>query len=371
MKNTKGRPQYKRPWQLAHLLGYGQHTWAMLTLHLTNGDSAASALARSGLPGDIVSWRDVLHDGPVPPDNDLRVFHRVRAEFLAGRGWSNLLAAITDFEQRDARLDDVGAGDEVVLWFEPDLYDQLQLIQILARFERRAPSERPRLTIVPADCYLGLLLPEKFAPLYAARREITPEDLVHGRVTWRAFTSSTPDELLAVTNRLDREVTARTYTSDDLVRLPHLVAALRRQLEEYPDTDAGLSRSERQLCEALSPGAITLGKLFAAHQLMESWVWLGDVSFAWYAERLSDCAHPIVVHTNGSRVIAPLRATDGRAFWERTVHLTSFGQDVVRARADAVQANGIDRWIGGTHCTKAQYWRWDARTQRTELVPGT
>jgi hypothetical protein len=192
MKNTKGRPQYKRPWQLAHLLGYGQHTWAMLTLHLTNGDSAASALARSGLPGDIVSWRDVLHDGPVPPDNDLRVFHRVRAEFLAGRGWSNLLAAITDFEERDARLDDVGAGDEVVLWFEPDLYDQLQLIQILARFERRAPSERPRLTIVPADCYLGPMLPEKFAPLYAARREITPEDLVHGRVTWRAFTSSTP-----------------------------------------------------------------------------------------------------------------------------------------------------------------------------------
>ena len=91
-------------------------------------------------------------------------------------------------------------------------------------------------------------------------------------------------------------------------------AALRRQLEEYPDIDAGLSRSERQLCEALSPGAITLGKLFAAHQGTESWVWLGDLSFAWYAERLSDCAHPIVVHPNGSRVIAPLRDTDGRAF---------------------------------------------------------
>ena len=341
----------------------------MLTLHLTNGDSAASALARSGLPGDIVSWRDLLHDGPVPADDDLGAFHRVRADFLASRGWSNIAAAVSDFEQRDARLEDVGAGDEVVLWFEPDLYDQLQLIQILARFERRAPSERPLLTIVPADCYLGPMLPEKFVPLYAARRAITSDDLVHGGIAWRAFTSSTPDDLLHVTNRLDREVTARTFTSDDRVRLPHLVAALRRQLEEYPDCDAGLSRSERQLCEALSPGTITLGKLFAAHQATESWVWLGDWSFAWYAERLSDCAHPIVVHTNGSRVIAPLRDTDGRAFWERAVQLTPFGQDVVRARADAVRANGIDRWIGGTHCTNAQYWRWDARTQRTELFP--
>jgi hypothetical protein len=305
----------------------------------------------------------------VPPDDDLGAFHRVRAEFLASRGWSNLAAAVADFEQRDARLEDVGAGDEVVLWFEPDLYDQLQLMQILARLGRRPASERPRITIAPADCYLGPMLPEKFAPMYHARREVQEGDLVHGGVAWEAFTASTPDELLNVTNRLDREVSARTYAADDHVRLPHLVAALRRQLEEYPDTDAGLSRSERQLCEALSPGAITLGKLFVAHQATESWVWLGDWSFAWYAERLSDGAYPIVVHTNGTRVIAPLRDSDGRAFWERAVQLTPFGQDVVRARADAVKANGIDRWIGGTHCTPARYWRWNARTQRTELFP--
>ncbi len=49
---------------------------------------------------------------------------------------------------------------------------------------------------------------------------------------------------------------------------------------------SGLSRSERQLCETRSPARITLGRLF-------------------------------VVHTNGSQVIAPLRDTGGRAFWER------------------------------------------------------
>ena len=343
----------------------------MLTLHLTNDDSAAGSLARSGLPGDIVSWRDLLHDGHVPPDDDLGVFHRARAEFLASRGWSNEAAALADFAQRDARLVDVGANDEVVLWFEPDLYDQLQLIQILARFERRAEHECPHISIVPADCYLGPMRPENLAPLYAARRPITVTDLEHGGVAWRAFTAPTPDSLLAVTERFDREVSARTYAADDDVRLPHLVAALRRQLEEYPDIDSGLSRSERQLCEALSPGATTLGKLFTAHQATESWIWLGDSSFAWYAERLSDGAHPIVVHTNGSRVISPLRDTDGRAFWERAVQLTPFGQDVIRARGDAVRSNGIDRWIGGTHCTNTEYWRWDARTQRTERFPRT
>jgi hypothetical protein len=83
-------------------------------------------------------------------------------------------------------------------------------------------------------------------------------------------------------------------------------------------------------------GALTLAKLFTAHQSAESWIWLGDWSFAWYVQRLSDCAHPLVVHLNGSRVIAPLRDTDGKAFWERQVRLTPLGEDMVRDRADFV-----------------------------------
>lgn len=336
----------------------------MLTLHLTNGDIAASALARSGLPGDILTWRDLLHDGPVPSDRDRVAFRRARGEFLASRGWSRESALIADFEERDARLDGITADDEVVLWFEPDLYDQLQLLQVLSRLAERPDHERPVVSIAPADCYLGPLAPNKFVPLFEARRAIRDADLALGQAAWEAFTSPTPDALLAVTDRLDREVTARAYAYDDSERLPHLVAALRRQLEEYPDTKAGLSRSERQLCEALAPGTITLAKLFAAHQTTESWVWLGDSSFAWYVQRLSDCSHPLVVHTNGSRVIAPPGDSDSRSFWDRTVQLTPLGHDVVRDRADHVRQNGIDRWIGGVHCHAGQYWRWDPHHYR-------
>jgi hypothetical protein len=339
----------------------------MLTLHLTNGDSAASSLARSGLPGDMLSWRDLLHEGPVPSDEEPAAFRRVRGAFLSSRGWSGEAAAIRDFEERDARLESVGPGDEVVLWFEPDLYDQLQLIQVLARLARRDPQALPRVTISPADCYLGPLAPEKFIPLYSQRRTLQPLDLAQGLAAWEAFTAPHPDSLLQITDRLDREVRGRTFGGDDTVRLPHLVTALRRQLEEFPDIKGGLSRTERQVCEVLASGATTLAKLFAAQQRAESWVWLADASFSWYVQRLSDCAHPIVTHVNGSRVIAPLRATDGKAFWDRAVHLTALGQDVVRDRADLLRQNGIDRWIGGVHCTTSRHWRWDPH--RYVLVP--
>ncbi len=333
----------------------------MLTLHVTNGDHAGQALARSGLPGDVLVWRDVLHDGPVPADDDRAAFWRVRAHFLAGRHLADETAVVEDLAARDARLDEMGRADEVVLWFEPDLFDQLQLMQVLSRLSTREADQRPTVSIAPADLMLGTLPPSKFQPLFDRRRPITSGDLDQGRDAWRAFTDTSPDALVAAVDRFDREISARTYSADGMVRLPHLTTALRRVLEEYPDSETGLSRSERQICEALTPGPTPLGKLFrASHHSSESWAWLGDSSFAWYVQRLSDATQPLVTHENGTLVLAPPSAANNQHFWDRPVILTTFGQQVVRARADAVQANGIDRWIGGTRLTSDRHWRWDA-----------
>jgi len=330
----------------------------MRTLHLTNGDHAAEAIGLSGLTGDILPWRDILHDGPVPDDRDPAGFRRVRADFLSSRGWSTSDAVLSTLIERDQRLDAVAEDDELVLWFEPDLYDQLQLMQVLARLARRG-EPLPRVSIAPADCLLGPLPPENFPALYESRRLLDANDMSIGAEAWEAFTADTPDTLLAVTTRLDGQRSTRTYADDPAIRLPYLTSALRRVLEEFPDTQAGLSRTERQVCEILANGPRSLRTVFQAQQKAESWVWLGDSSFAWYVQRLSDCASPLVLHANGSRVVTSSRSTGGKSFWDRPVELTPLGHDVVRDRADQVQINGIDRWIGGVHCQTRRHWRWD------------
>jgi len=35
------------------------------------------------------------------------------------------------------------------------------------------------------------------------------------------------------------------------------------------------------------------------------------------------------------------------------------GRAVLEGKRDAVEINGIDRWLGGVHLVVGQVWRWD------------
>jgi hypothetical protein len=65
-------------------------------VHLTNGDCAIPALRAAGVEGEILPWRWVLHDGPVPglPPDELRA---VRGRFL-GNG-ARLAVAVGQRQQ--------------------------------------------------------------------------------------------------------------------------------------------------------------------------------------------------------------------------------------------------------------------------------
>src|SRR5947209_16411673 len=111
-------------------------------LHITNGDSAAGSLRASGVPGAVLPWRDLLHDGPVPAGLTLDELRSVRVRCISDQGQGAYNTALEDLAQRDAMLQAASGEDEVVLWFEHDLYDQLQLLQLLDWFAVHPPLGR-------------------------------------------------------------------------------------------------------------------------------------------------------------------------------------------------------------------------------------
>src|SRR5437763_10352226 len=134
-------------------------------LHITNGDSAAGGIRQTGLPGEVLSWIDVLHEGPVPQDLELDQLRTVRARFIASCGWATFEEAVGQFSRRDKVLEESLGQDEVVLWFEHDLYDQLQLIQILDWYAHQNLG-RTKLTMICAAEYVGSSTVERLRERY-------------------------------------------------------------------------------------------------------------------------------------------------------------------------------------------------------------
>ncbi|HEX5872048.1 MAG TPA: DUF1835 domain-containing protein [Longimicrobium sp.] len=314
-------------------------------LHVTNGDSAAERIRAAGVQGAVLPWRDVLHDGPVPAGLPMDRLSALRADFIASLGWAPADEVRRSFADRDRTLAGSVDEDEVVLWFEHDLYDQLQLIQLLDWF---ADHPHRRLTLVNPPEYLGHASAERMAELFAARAPVTRAQLALGRRAWDAFRAPDPRGI--------ESVIAQAAEGGDA--LPHLAAALFRLLEEYPAVGSGLSRSEEQILIALAGGAATLADAYpASHHAVEDAVWLGDGTWMTYVHRLAGGAQPLLaLEADPDDSADPMR---------RRAAITEVGREALWGRADAVWINGIDRWIGGVHLSgRDARWRWDADAER-------
>jgi hypothetical protein len=292
-------------------------------LHITNGDCAVQVL-EGAVEGEILAWRDVLHEGPVDAGLPLEALSRRRAAFIASAGWGSLTDVRKQFAERDAALCGAGRHDEVVLWFEHDLYDQLQLIQLLDWF---AAHPHPRLSLVCEAQYLGAMAPARAADLFRKRKQVDEAQLGAGALAWRAFGSTDP----------------RRINTAPVPELPFLAAALRRLLEEFPWAGDGLSRLERQVLEALRTGPLEFPELFArAHHRREAPVFLGDAVLRWHLARLE---------------------SDGLLAGQDPWRLTGEAEQVLLGRRDAWARPRRPRWLGGYEVRDARL-RWDPSAGR-------
>jgi hypothetical protein len=292
-------------------------------LHITNGESVIHSFSAARLEGAYLSWLDVLYEGPVP-DLAHEALSDVRARAISDLGWGEEAGVRSAFAARDAALASFRDHEEVVLWFEHDLFDQLQLIQALAWFAGQdLGGTQLSLVYIASHAQIPARLPE--------RRPVTTDQRSLGRAAWKAFCAPEPRAIVEVLSR-------------DLSPLQFLAGALRRWLEEYPSTQNGLSRTEQQLLEAVASGKRDRGAIFLASQQREESIFLGDGS-AWL--RLDR-------QTEGPAPALHRPAPDQYC-------LTPFGNRLLAGEADWIRSRGgIDLWLGGVHLegTDAD-WRWD------------
>jgi len=313
-----------------------------------------------GKPGCNVNY--AVSEGPVPTGLPLDALSEVRARFIADAGWGGYADVRAEFAHRDAVLRDFRAYEEVVLWFEHDLYDQLQLLQVLDWF---AAQERgaTRLSLLGVGAFpgvepfvgLGQLSPAQLGALYPRREPVTDAMVAIARAAWAAYRAPAPWAIAALLGR-------------DTAALPFLAAALRRHLAQFPSVERGLSRTERHILDALTAGPQRPEALFLAQQQAEEAPFMGDRPMWTYVQRMAQAPLPLVELVNGETfALPPLDGPPPTAFLEQQITLTTPGHTVLAGHADAIHLNGIDRWLGGVHLMgPSAAWRWDSHRRMIE-----
>jgi Domain of unknown function (DUF1835) len=326
-------------------------------LHITNGDSVGGTLRQTGLPGAILTWKDILHEGPTPAGLSLGQMSQLRAQFLADCALGPYEEVLADFLHRDSMLAQFAAHQEVILWFEHDLYDQLQLIQLLDWFSHQDRGATT-ISLICINAFpdiarflgLGQLNPSQLRSLYETRRPLTEEAFTLGSEAWKAYCSPDPTALEA-------------FLQKDTSPLPFLKAALLRHLEQFPSLQGGLSRTERQILEVVASGVHSPLEIFRAAQEREESPFLGDTPFWFYLSGLCTGRRPFLKREDGGTFFSHASDPHDPAFREQVLVLTEEGRSALIGQADWIKSKSeIDRWLGGVHLQGQEAaWRWDSK----------
>lgn len=331
----------------------------MRILNITNGDGAAGILKASTVPGDVLPWRDPMHHGPFPAGLSLEELRPVRARYLAGPE-GNARTVERDLRLRDDHLKAAATYDRVVLWFEHDLLDQLQILQLLDWFAAAQPTDT-ELRIICIDQFPGMdrfrgigeLDPAQMFSLLDQSIAISDDMLKLAQMGWAAFRSNDPTALSA-------------FIHTDLSCLPFLKAALLRHLEEFPFTTNGLNRTEQQILSLVAGGVHGPVELFLQNMDYETALYIGDWRTFSTIDRL--CKADLLTAEPGAFWHPPASQGDQAAFRQQQLTLTDLGQEVRSDKVDAADKVTRDEWLGGVHIQSGQpSWAWDPETQKPVL----
>lgn len=196
-------------------------------LHVLNGESTAQTLAQSRLAGEHLVWKEALIWGPTPAKVDSSDWCRLRAEFLAGSNEMDAQRCFEDFMKQEAALGTLAKHDEVVLWFEFDLFCQLNLIYVLGKL-RGQDLAATKLSLICIGEFpgvddfrgLGQLTAEQLVSLFPARQSVTAVQMELAQRAWNACCSLNPQEI-------------ELLLAQDTTPLPFLRSALRLHLRRF------------------------------------------------------------------------------------------------------------------------------------------
>lgn len=209
-------------------------------LHITNGDILTNKLNTLKLEGDIITWREMLCEGKTETNVGSESFWKTRFEFL-NKNYKISKTWFIDKTLKEYRtLCNHKQEDRIVLWFDFDLFDQINMLAVISWLKTHRPYAE--ISLVSSEGVedsldilgLGELTDEQLRKLYTNRTLLTQDDIEYADYVWQLYCSDNPIRL-------------ENLKDFDSFQFSHLSGAIEAHLMRFPTIRNGLNEVENNI----------------------------------------------------------------------------------------------------------------------------
>ena len=211
-------------------------------LHITNGDSFTQKLKSLKLKGEIITWREMLCEGKTETNVGSESFWKTRFDFLH----KNYKVSKTWFVEKTLKeyrsLCNHKQQDQIVLWFEYDLFCQINMLAVLSWLKKHRRYAEIYLVCSGDEdetnrlYRLNELSDEQLLNSYENKVKLSQNDIEHADYVWQLYCSDNP---IRLENLIDFDNYQFDYLSD----------AIKVHLRRFPTIKNGLNELENRILE--------------------------------------------------------------------------------------------------------------------------
>ncbi len=211
-------------------------------LHITNGDSFTQKLKTLKLKGDIITWREMLCEGKTETNVGSESFWKTRFDFLH----KNYKVSKSWFVEKTLKeyrsLCNHKQQDQIILWFEYDLFCQINMLAVLSWLKKHRRYAEIYLVCSgdedDTNRLYGLseLNDEQILHSYKNKIKLSQNDIEYADYVWQLYCSDNP---IRLENLIDFDNYQFDYLSD----------AIKVHLKRFPTIKNGLNELENRVLE--------------------------------------------------------------------------------------------------------------------------
>lgn len=270
-------------------------------LHITNGDFTTKHLKTLNFSGDFITWREMLSEGKTTTDVGSEEFWKNRFEFFK-TSYKVSKQKFIEYTIKEYRnLCNKKSNKEIVLWFEHDLFCQINMLAVLSWLNRYRKGHHISLIcsgkIGNTDKMYSFseLNKKQINNHFKNRVTLSQDDIEYADYIWQLYCSDSPLRLETI------------YKFNPMSPFHYLATAIEAHLQRFPSIKNGLNKIENTVLETAQNHNFTSKKELISTLIKEQKVYgLGDLQYEHSIDTLNplfNSFNPVKLSKKGKQVL--------------------------------------------------------------------